>query len=195
MPHIEEQNPHRLTPTGLVFEGVPLYRGDPHQAKYLAEELVDVANDNYDINRSGLMPKDARLPFAEGAGLTYSEGDREMVMRWLSKLPILPPRMLKEISEACVEIEFGTRAVSAKPKDGKINLRSSLLCHPKTTRAMFAYMMAALLDAGYGENFVKCPECGKWFFDIPSGRPKRKYCNKNHGNRHRQRRFQERREK
>ena len=185
VPQILEQNKQRLTPTGLVFEGKPLYRSYPHQAKYLAKELVDVANDNYDINKSGLMPF--------GSGLTYAEGDRQMVMRWLSKLPILPPRLLKEISEACVEIEFGTRAVSANPKDGKINLSSSLLCHPKTTRAMFAYMMAALLDAGYGENFGRCPECGKWFFDIPSKRPIKKFCNTKHANRHRQRRFQEKR--
>ena len=183
MPQIIEQNPQRLTLTGLVFDGVPLYRGYPRQAEYLAEELVDVANGDYDITRSGLMPFEA--------GLKYSEGDRQMVVRWLSKLPKLPPRMLKEISEYCLEIEFGTRAVSANPKGGKINLKSSLLCYPKTTRAMFAYMMAALLDASYAENFVKCPECGIWFFDIPSGRRKRVYCTKQHQQRFRQRRWQQ----
>ena len=185
MPQIIEQNPQCLTLTGLVFEGVPLYRSYRRQAEYLAEELVDVANGDYDITRSGLIPG--------GAGLKYSEGDRQMVVRWLSKLPKLPPRMLKEISEACIEIEFGTRAVEANPKDGKINLKSSLLCFPKTTRAMFAYMMAALLDADYAENFGNCPECGTWFFDIPSGRPMKKFCNSKHANKHRQRRFQEKR--
>ena len=185
MPQIIEQNPQRLTLTGLVFDGVPLYRGYPRQAEYLAEELVDVANGDYDITRSGLMPG--------GAGLKYAEGDRKMVVRWLSKLPNLSRMMLKEISEYCLEIEFGTRAVSANPKGGKINLKSSLLCYPKTTRAMFAYMMAALLDAGYSENFGNCPECGTWFFDIPSGRPMKKFCNSKHANKHRQRRFQEKR--
>lgn len=187
MPQKLQQNPDLLTPTGFVFDGVPLYRGFQHQAKYLAEELIEVANGDYDINRSGLMPKIEQLPDAVGSGLTYGEGDRDMVMRWLSKLPNLPPRMLKEISEYCIEVEFGTIAIQSDPGQGKINLTSSLHCHPKSTRAMFAYMMAALLDAGYGENFGKCPECGKWFFDIPSGRSMKKYCNPKHAGRFRSR--------
>ena len=133
--------------------------------------------------------------FKTADGWVYpSEADRKMLIRWLSKLPKLSLAMLKEIAKYAVQVKpESTKIHVGITKKGAIELFSITTCSPPAANVAFAYAMAALLSYDCGENFGCCPECGTWFFDIPSGRPMKKYCSPEHSNRYRQRKYQEKR--
>ena len=129
-------------------------------------------------------------------GWVYSsEADRKMLIRWLSKLPKLPPRMLKEIAEYAGQVKSKSTDIHSSIERGRIRLFSITNCTSPAANVGFGYAMAALLSYDCGENFGCCPECGTWFFDIPSGRPMKKYCSPEHSNRYRQRKYQEKRKR
>ena len=176
-----------ITLPGPVFWGIPLFFGPGDLDSKLdayrqaGEFIADFANG-------------ARKKMETTTGMSDStEGDQQMVIRWLSKLPKLPPRMLKEIANYAEQIEPRAAEIASKVIKGHIELRAYTYCLPPTSNVSWAFLMASLLSAGHGENFAKCPECGIWFFDVPSGRPMKKFCSQAHANRHRQRKYREKR--
>lgn len=140
--------------------------------------------------------------FANGATYTFetsngsvsaTEEDRQTILRWLSKVPKLPPKMLTEISRYAGMIEPGPTVIHSAVRGGRVFLLSSTTCLPPSSVSALGYLVAILSYFEYLDSFGRCPECGVWFFDIPSGRPMKKYCSPEHSNRHRQRKYRQKR--
>ncbi len=179
---------HEITLPGVGFLGIPLFFG--RLGSKFRLEMVREAGKHIARFANGTH---GHSIFTTNGWSDSTEGDRQMLIRWLSKLPKLPPRMLTEIADYAKQVEPQSTEIVSRVKNGRIELRAITNCLPPASNVAYGYVMASLLSAGHGENFGKCPECSKWFFDIPSGRPMKKFCNKKHANRHRQRRFQEKR--
>lgn len=167
------------------FIGIPLYV-DPEtwetntdQVRKVGESLAAYASGNA---VGGFITPNGRV--------VTSKGDQQMLIRWLRKLPNLPPRMLKEIAELAGAIEPMKTEIQTKVSEGAVFISALTICLPTTGTVALGYLMASVLSSGYRENFGCCPECGTWFFDIPSGRPMKKYCSPEHSNRYRQRKYQ-----
>ncbi len=170
------------------FIGMPLY--SRHRDK---EELAEAMRAMGEALTS-VANKKSISRFNTPDGWVYSsEADRKMLIRWLSKLPKLPPRMLKEIAEYAGQLRPDSTKIHSSIEKGAIALFSITSCSPPAANVAFGYAMAALLSYDCGENFGCCPECGTWFFDIPFGRPMKKYCSPEHSNKYRQRKYQEKR--
>ena len=177
-----------ITVPPIGFIGMPLFLGSLSRkfrlpkVRDLGEQLTNFANG----------AEGQRFLTADGWS-DSTDGDRQMVVRWLSKLPKLPPRMLKEIADYAKQIQPQSTKIGSAVDKGQISLWSNTKCLPPSNKIAYGYLMASLLSGGHGENFARCPECGVWFFDVPSGRPMKKFCSQPHANRHRQRKFREKR--
>ncbi len=179
---------HEITLPGVGFMGIPLFFG-----RLGSEFRLEMVRKTGELIAKFANGTHGQRVLTANGWSESTEGDRQMLIRWLSKLPKLPPRMLNEIANYAKQVEPQATEIVSRVKNGRIELRSMTECLPPASNVAYGYFMASLLSAGHGENFAKCPECGTWFFDIPSGRPMLKYCSPEHSNRHRQRKFREKR--
>ena len=177
-----------ITVAGPVFLGIPLFFG--HLGRKFRSDSVREAGKHIAEFANGTHGH--RILTTNGWS-DSTESDRQMLIRWLSKLPKLPPRMLNEIADYAKQVEPQSTEIVSMVKNGRIELRAITNCLPSASNVAYGYVMASLLSAGHGENFAKCPECDTWFFDVPSSRPMKKFCSQAHANRHRQRKFREKR--
>ena len=185
------KKPREITPPSCYFHGIPLFTnhfGEISVADHMKKTqaagklLVDLAN-----SRTKWRAK------TTNGWVALTEGDRQMFMRWLSKFPKLPPRMLTEIADYAGMIEPVSTDITSVVRKGRIYVSSQTECLPNSTKSAIAFLVVAIMYVRCLDSFVCCPECGTWFFDIPSGRPMKKFCSPQHSNRHRQRKYREKR--
>lgn len=180
-----------ITPPSTYFFGVPLFTNyfvshsiadHMNTTRAAGDILADFANGNTKW----------RVKTTNG-WVIPTEGDRQMFLRWLSKLPKLPPRMLTEIADYARMIKPVSTVIDSRMAKDRIYLFSKTKCLPPSTKSGIAFLVAAIMYVQCLDGFVCCPECEKWFFDLPSGRPMKKFCSPQHSNRHRQRKYREKR--
>lgn len=125
--------------------------------------------------------------------LPHTEGAAQMLLRWTSKLPEPPPRMLKEIARHTEAIQLQRAWVVAPIRGKSIEPIVQLELDVPTPVAGVAYLLATILSAGYGRYLRQCEleDCEIWFFDVPEGRPAKEYCGQAHSNANRQRKWRE----
>lgn len=129
----------------------------------------------------------------DDAVIALSEEDKATLHRWLSEFPSPRPRTLKQIAAAVGTLK-GSGEVDATARGSKIYLNLDYRFTADTNMQVFAYLMAAVLSKGhaFAECIRRCPECGTYFFDKPSGRPIKQFCKPEHSNAFRQRKYRRR---
>lgn len=131
-----------------------------------------------------------------------SHGNQRLVRRWLDglvhKIRSEPApsaaarrRVLQDIKDAFSEVELRDITKSAIIRDCKISLDFHFDLRADTFRAEMGYYFATVINDGYDKFIRFCPECGRFFFDKPSGRPIKWFCTPAHNNAYRQREYRE----
>ena len=176
-----------------MWEGtVPLLLAPDNAIQGIARALVRIANGKQKWFEFG-----HHLP---GGGamqgrVDVDSGNRGMFMRWLKSLPEPPAGVLDEIVEYLGEIEVRQPSVVVRSDDGQVNFGLNVAMRAPTNNATLAYMVGLILSAGYADNIRRCPQCGKWFFDIPKGRRMKRFCSDAHANAYRQAKHREKKAK
>ena len=177
----------KVTPRGDTCVSVPLLHFDDPNRVVFGHWICWHANNVRFVRTPNIL--------VEG-NHDLSEGERDMLLRWLSKFPRPSGPILREIATAAQLLTLDYVNVTAPIRHGEISLGFDVKLRAPDNRVFLAYMIATVLSDGYGDNFATCKDCGKWFFDVPSGRPMRKFCHKPcDGNAYRQRQLRIKRKK
>ena len=165
----------------------PLLGVPDHIARRFAHTLVAIANGKQKsylftitMPGSGVMSGDIEV----------TDEMRERTTRWIGGFPRPSRRILNEICDALREIEWTGSEMVAEPTSGRIVFGINTAFNAPNAESVLAFMVAAVLHAGYGDNVRLCPKetktkrCGIWFADFPKGRNIRKYCCTPHQKQH-----------
>lgn len=184
---------HAANKGSHIWEGtIPLLQVPDRTAKSFGRVFARIGNGKQKwYMYAGVMP---------GGGVFDGEveinyGNRAMVLRWLRSLPILPEGVATEIAGYVGEVTVRNPKVIAVGTKGRVNFGLNVLFAAPHDKATLAFMMSAVISAGYGGNIRCCPQCKKWFADFPKGRRIKTYCSQKHQNAFAQRRWQKEKSK
>jgi len=165
----------------------PLLLVPDHIARRFAHTLVAIANGKQKsylftitMPESGVMSGDIEV----------TDEIRQRTIKWLRGFPKPSRRILNEICDALREIEWTNSEMVAEPAPGRIVFGINAAFHAPSAESVLAFMVAAVLHAGYADNVRQCPKetkttkCGLWFADFPTGRSIKKYCCTAHERQH-----------
>lgn len=132
--------------------------------------------------------------------VTPTDDDQALVSRWLmcAAKRRIPKLTLETIAECAEQFQPNVSRVRAIPHKGSIVFGFQFSSGGSVNldnRGVFGVMMASLLSSGYRDNFGYCEKEGcetPYFFDIPKGRPMKKFCTTAHANAVRQKRLRDR---
>ncbi len=155
------------------------YTNHRDQMRLIGEALARFANDG-----TGIFD-------TPNGSASNTEEERQMLLRWLSRMPKLPPKMLTEIANYAGMIKPEQTAIHSRVISGRVLLLSTTVCQPPSAKSALGYLVASLSYFAYLDRFACCPECGTWFFDIPWRRRMKRFCSPRHSNRYRQRKYRQ----
>lgn len=169
---------HSASNDPQCWEGtVPLLQVPDATVRRFAKIFVQIGNDRQKwymfsvvLHGGGVMRGDVDI----------TKGNGDMVKRWLKSLPRPGRGVLDEIESYLKQIKIGKPAVVTDAAKGRVEFGVNVLFTAPNDKAVLSYMMASILKTDYGDNIRRCPHCGTFFFDIPKGRPIRKYCTQKH---------------
>ena len=167
----------------IKLSSVPLLPETREELQLYGDELARYANEWSSLDQAVANGKGRHL-------VDHTDGDAQMLRRWLGTLPSPPRGVLKDITAVTQSITLGKARVVAPIKGQSIDLAAHFELDIPDPKAALGFMLASILATGYGENLRQCgnDRCGIWYFDIPSGRSMKLYCSPKCSNSARQRR-------
>ena len=165
----------------------PLLGVPDHIVRRFVHRLVAIANGKQRSYRFTItMPESGVM----SGDIEVSDEIRQRTIRWLGGFPKPSRRILNEICDALREIEWTNSEMVAEPVQGRIVFGINAAFDAPNAESVLAFMVAAVLHAGYADNVRQCPKetkttrCGLWFADFAPGFSIRKYCTPKHQNAH-----------